>query len=85
MELTFFIEKGAIILGVFAVTMLIALYSTFGERIVAAYFQDRLGPNRAGPGGLLQPLADGLKCLPKRILFPTRQIKPYLFLARLCL
>ncbi|MFN8309191.1 MAG: NADH-quinone oxidoreductase subunit NuoH [Chitinophagales bacterium] len=70
MEL-FFIEKGAIILVVFAITMLIALYSTFAERVLAGYFQDRLGPNRSGPGGLLQPLADGLKMFTKEDFIPN--------------
>jgi NADH-quinone oxidoreductase subunit H len=51
MDLGFVIEKSAIILAVFAITMVIALYSTFGERVFASYFQDRLGPNRAGPEG----------------------------------
>ncbi len=51
--------------------MLIALYSTFAERVIAAYFQDRLGPNRAGPGGLLQPLADGVKMFTKEDFIPN--------------
>ncbi|MFN8276076.1 MAG: NADH-quinone oxidoreductase subunit NuoH [Chitinophagales bacterium] len=70
MEL-FFIEKGVIILVVFAITMLIALYSTFAERVLAGYFQDRLGPNRAGPLGLLQPLADGVKMFTKEDFIPN--------------
>lgn len=71
METVFFIEKGTIILVVFGITMLIALYSTFAERVLAAYFQDRLGPNRAGPGGLLQPLADGVKMFTKEDFIPN--------------
>jgi NADH-quinone oxidoreductase subunit H len=71
MESTFLIEKGTIILVVFSITMLIALYSTFAERVLAGYFQDRLGPNRAGPGGLLQPLADGLKMFTKEDFIPN--------------
>ncbi|HEY0262769.1 MAG TPA: NADH-quinone oxidoreductase subunit NuoH [Chitinophagales bacterium] len=71
METAFFVEKGAIILTVFGITMLIALYSTFAERVLAAYFQDRLGPNRAGPGGLLQPLADGVKMFTKEDFIPN--------------
>jgi NADH-quinone oxidoreductase subunit H len=70
MESAFFIEKGVIILVVFGITMLIALYSTFAERVLAGYFQDRLGPNRAGPGGLLQPLADGVKMFTKEDFIP---------------
>lgn len=86
MELAFFIEKGVIIVAVFAITMLIALYSTFGERKIAAYFQDRVGPNRAGPGGILQPLADGVKMFTKEDFIPDTPNKaififgPFLFM-----
>ena len=86
MELSLFIEKFGVILVVFAITMLIALYSTFGERVFAAYFQDRLGPNRAGPGGLLQPLADGVKMFTKEDFIPNTPNKflfilgPFLFM-----
>lgn len=71
LDSTFFIEKGIIILVVFAVTMLFAMYSTWAERKVAAFLQDRVGPNRAGFGGLLQPLADGLKLFSKEEFFPN--------------
>jgi NADH-quinone oxidoreductase subunit H len=79
METTFFIEKGILILVIWAITMLIALYSTFGERVFAAYFQDRRGPNRAGPGGLLQPLADGVKMFTKEDFIPNTPNK-FLFI-----
>lgn len=71
LDSTFFIEKGIIILVVFAVTMIFAMYSTWAERKVAAFLQDRVGPNRAGFGGLLQPLADGLKLFSKEEFFPN--------------
>jgi len=45
-------------------------YMTFAERKVAALFQTRVGPNRAGPWGLLQPAADGLKLIFKEELIP---------------
>jgi NADH-quinone oxidoreductase subunit H len=71
METTFIIEKSVVIIVVFAITMLFAMYSTWAERKVAAYLQDRVGPNRAGWGGLLQPLADGLKLFSKEEFFPN--------------
>ncbi len=51
MELTEFIIKSIVVLIIFAVTLGIAMYSTWGERKVAAFIQDRPGPNRAGWGG----------------------------------
>ncbi len=45
-------------------------YATYGERRFAAFFQGRLGPNRAGPLGLLQPLADGIKFMFKEDFVP---------------
>jgi NADH-quinone oxidoreductase subunit H len=71
MDSAFIIEKSVVILVVFAVTMLMAMYSTWAERKVAAFLQDRVGPNRAGWGGLLQPLADGMKLFAKEEFFPN--------------
>lgn len=71
MDSTFIIEKSIVILVVFAVTMLMAMYSTWAERKVAAFLQDRVGPNRAGWGGLLQPLADGMKLFAKEEFEPS--------------
>lgn len=70
MDIYLFIEKFALILVIFGVTMGIALYSTLAERKVAAFMQDRPGPNRAGWGGVLQPLADGLKMFTKEDFIP---------------
>jgi NADH-quinone oxidoreductase subunit H len=70
MDSTIIIEKSVIILVVFGITMLMAMYSTLAERKVAAWLQDRIGPNRAGKGGLLQPLADGLKLFAKEEFEP---------------
>jgi NADH-quinone oxidoreductase subunit H len=67
----FIIEKSVVIFVVFAVTMIMAMYSTWAERKVAAFLQDRVGPNRAGWGGLLQPLADGMKLFSKEEFFPN--------------
>ncbi len=57
--------------GILAVSLLTAMYSTWGERKVAAVMQDRRGPSRAGPFGILQPLADGLKLFFKEEIVPT--------------
>jgi len=71
MDSAFIIEKSVVILVVFAITMLMAMYSTWAERKVAAFLQDRVGPNRAGWGGLFQPLADGLKLFAKEEFEPN--------------
>ncbi|MEO8515455.1 MAG: NADH-quinone oxidoreductase subunit NuoH [Flavobacterium sp.] len=71
MDSTFIIEKSVVIVTVFAITMIFAMYSTWAERKVAAFLQDRVGPNRAGWGGLLQPLADGLKLFSKEEFEPN--------------
>lgn len=70
MEHSIIIEKGIFIVIIFAITMLMAMYSTLAERKVAAWLQDRIGPNRAGAGGILQPLADGLKLFSKEEFLP---------------
>jgi len=67
----FIIEKLILIAIIVLTTLLITLYTTFGERKVAAILQDRPGPNRAGPFGLLQPLADGLKLIMKEEIIPN--------------
>ena len=79
MEQAFIIEKSVVIIAVFALTMLMAMYSTWAERKVAAFLQDRVGPNRAGWGGLLQPLADGMKLFSKEEFIPNTPNK-FLFI-----
>ena len=79
MDSTFIIEKSVVILVVFAFTMVMAMYSTYAERKVAAFLQDRVGPNRAGPFGLFQPLADGLKLFSKEEFIPNTPNK-FLFM-----
>ena len=64
------LEKFVLILVVVMGSLVIAMYTTFAERKVAAVLQDRRGPNRAGPFGLLQPLADGMKLFFKEEIIP---------------
>ena len=71
----FIIEKLIMIAIIVFASLGIALYTTFGERKVAAILQDRPGPSRAGPFGLLQPLADGLKLISKEEIIPSHANK----------
>lgn len=64
----------------FVITLTVAAYSTYGERKVAAFLQDRIGPNRAGPFGLLQPLADGAKMFMKEDFVPKTANRKLFFL-----
>ena len=78
--LEFIIEKSGLALAIFVLSLVIAMYSTYLERKVAAFLQDRIGPNRAGIFGLLQPLADGGKMFFKEEFIPTSASK-WLFIA----
>ncbi len=71
MDTYFIIEKLVIILLVFALTMLFALYETLAERKIAGFIQDRHGPNRTGKFGILQPIADGVKLFSKEEFMPN--------------
>lgn len=64
------LEKFILIAAIVTLSMVVAMYSTYGERKIAAFLQDRIGPNRAGPFGLFQPLADGLKLFMKEEIIP---------------
>ncbi len=70
MDWTLYIFKTIFLFIILLVTLVIAMYSTYGERKVAAFMQDRRGPNRAGLFGLLQPLADGVKMFMKEEIIP---------------
>lgn len=69
------------IIGVIAILMPMIAYSVVAERRISAAIQDRVGPNRVGPAGLLQPLADGLKFLLKEDFTPGHVRKVYFWLA----
>jgi NADH-quinone oxidoreductase subunit H len=69
------IEKLVLIAVVILASLGIAMYATYGERKVAAWMQDRRGPNRAGPFGILQPLADGVKLFFKEEIIPNSSNK----------
>ena len=80
----FLIEKLVLIIGIVSMSLVIAMYETYAERKVAAVIQDRRGPNRAGPFGILQPLADGLKLFMKEEIIPSTSNK-FLFVLGPCL
>jgi len=71
--------KFGLIIIIFLISLVVAMYSTYAERKIAAFFQDRVGPNRAGPWGILQPLADGGKMFLKEEIIPTNAT-PFLFI-----
>ncbi len=68
--ISFIIYKAILVVSVFLISLLIAMYSTYAERKIAAFLQDRVGPDRAGPWGILQPVADGVKMFMKEELIP---------------
>ena len=70
--------KIVIVLGVIITTV---AYVVLAERKVSAYIQNRLGPNRVGPWGLLQPLADGLKFILKEDVIPNHVNKAIYLIA----
>ncbi|MDQ3279294.1 MAG: NADH-quinone oxidoreductase subunit H, partial [Bacteroidota bacterium] len=69
------LEKFILIAVIVTTALIVAMYSTYAERKVAAFLQDRRGPNRAGPFGLLQPLADGVKLFMKEEIIPITSSK----------
>src|ERR1051325_11978756 len=84
MDWAILLEKAILILAVVTVSLVIAMYATWAERKIAAVIQDRRGPNRAGPFGLLQPLADGLKLFMKEEIIPNTSNR-FLFILGPCL
>lgn len=80
----FILEKLILIVSIVSISLVIAMYETYAERKVAAVMQDRRGPNRAGPFGILQPLADGLKLFMKEEIIPNTSNK-FLFILGPCM
>ena len=81
MDILSFIIIFVKVLLVFAGTLLSVLVMVYAERRVSAFMQGRLGPNRVGPQGLLQPIADGIKFLMKEDIIPDGVNKPIYLLA----
>ncbi|MEY3631125.1 MAG: hypothetical protein RL408_679 [Bacteroidota bacterium] len=79
-----FIAKASFIGVIFLITLGVAAYSTYFERKIAAFMQDRIGPDRAGPFGILQPLADAVKMFMKEDFIPANSNK-WLFIMGPCL
>ncbi|ERJ61429.1 MULTISPECIES: NADH-quinone oxidoreductase subunit NuoH [Sphingobacterium] len=80
MEVAFILEKLILVVIVFTITLVIAMYSTLAERKIAGFMQDRHGPDRAGIFGLLQPLCDGGKFFFKEEIIPSGAHKPLFIL-----
>jgi NADH-quinone oxidoreductase subunit H len=70
MDTGMLIEKFILVVIIFLISLGIAAYSTYFERKLAAWIQDRVGPDRAGKFGLLQPIADGVKMFFKEDFIP---------------
>ena len=77
----FLVASAVKVLAVFSVVMVVVALLTLMERKVSAWMQDRLGPNRVGPGGIAQPLADGLKNILKEETHPAEASKVFFTLA----
>ncbi|HMK26307.1 MAG TPA: NADH-quinone oxidoreductase subunit NuoH [Chitinophagaceae bacterium] len=78
-DLWFILGKTIMIACIVGLSFFIAMYTTYAERKVAAWLQDRHGPNRAGPFGIFQPLADGGKLFFKEEIIPLASNK-FLFI-----
>ena len=68
-------------LGVFVILVLVVLITIIMERKVVSWMQQRIGPNRTGPGGSLQSLMDGIKLALKEEIIPKAADKPVYWLA----
>lgn len=77
----FIIEKSLVAIFFFVALLIVVAWATVAERKIAGQIQDRPGPNRAGPHGLLQPIADGIKFFMKEEFTPDRANKALFILA----
>jgi NADH-quinone oxidoreductase subunit H len=75
------IYTAIVIVGLIGGVLGVCAYLTLGERKISAWMQDRIGPNRVGPGGLLQPIADGGKFLLKEEVIPDHVDRVFYLLA----
>jgi len=71
----YILEKFLLVGFIVSLSMVVAMYATYAERKVAAFLQDRIGPNRAGIFGIFQPLADGGKLFFKEEIIPLASSK----------
>src|SRR5512139_4251292 len=81
MDWNFLIFSAVKVVAVFAVLMFFVAYVVLVERRLSAVIQDRLGPNRVGPFGIWQPIADAVKALLKEDFVPGHVRKAYYWLA----
>jgi NADH-quinone oxidoreductase subunit H len=75
MDTAMLIEKSVLVILLFLISLGVAAYQTYFERKLAAWIQDRVGPDRAGPFGILQPIADGVKMFLKEDFIPAKADK----------
>ena len=75
LDIFLILEKAILVFAIVGLSFFIAMYTTWAERKVAAWMQDRRGPNRAGWAGLFQPLADGGKLFFKEEIIPLASNK----------
>lgn len=75
LPLYYYIAMVAKVLAAFVFVLLTVAYATYAERKIIGFMQVRIGPNRVGPKGLLQPIADGLKLFFKEEIIPANASK----------